>query len=149
MSIEPILEIFGDFNGNAIKRFREIIFEEFAKSGKYGLIFTYMCAFDHQDWDYIEHIKSIFEPYNTEFYYVELVAPQSVRLERNGSENRLKNKPSKRNIELSNKRLIDDDSNYRIESYDGEIPFENYIKIDNTNLSAEETSKMIKERFNL
>lgn len=149
MSIEPILEIFGEFNGAAIKRFREIVFEEFAKSDKYGLIFTYMCAFDHQDWDYIEHIKSIFEPYNTEFYYVELVAPQSVRLERNGSENRLKNKPSKRNIELSNKRLIDDDSNYRIESYDGEIPFENYIKIDNTNLSAKETSKMIKERFNL
>ncbi len=150
MSIEPILEIFGDFNGNAIKRFREMIFEEFAKSNKYGLIFTYMWAFDCQDdWNYIEHIKSIFEPYNTDFYYVELVAPQSVRLERNGSENRLKHKPSKRDIKLSNKRLIDDDSNYRIESLDGEIPFENYIKIDNTNLSAEETAKMIKERFNL
>ena len=150
MSIEPILEIFGDFNGNAIKRFREMIFEEFAKSNKYGLIFTYMWAFDCQDdWNYIEHIKSIFKPYNTEFYYVELVAPQSVRLERNGSENRLNNKPSKRNIESSNKRLIDDDSNYRIESYDGEIPFDNYIKIDNTNLSAEETAKMIKERLNL
>ena len=150
MSIEPILEIFGDFNGNAIKRFREMIFEEFAKSNKYGLIFTYMWAFDCQDdWNYIEHIKSIFEPYGTEFYYVELVAPQSVRLERNGSENRLKHKPSKRDIKLSNKRLIDDDSNYRIESLDGEIPFENYIKIDNSNLSAEETAKMIKERFNL
>ncbi len=150
MSIEPILEIFGEFNGSAIKRFREIIFEEFAKSDKYGLIFTYMWAFDCQDdWNYIEHIKSIFEPYNTEFYYVELVAPQSVRLERNGSENRLKHKPSKRDIKLSNKRLIDDDSNYRIESLDGEIPFENYIKIDNSNLSAEETAKMIKERFNL
>lgn len=150
MSIEPILEIFGDFNGNAIKRFREMIFEEFAKSNKYGLIFTYMWAFDCQDdWNYIEHIKSIFEPYNTEFYYVELVAPQSVRLERNGSENRLKHKPSKRDIKLSNKRLIDDDRNYRIESLDGEIPFENYIKIDNSNLSAEETAKMIKERFNL
>lgn len=80
---------------------------------------------------------------------MELVAPQSIRLERNGSENRLKNKPSKRDIKLSNKRLIEDDTNYRIESYDGEIPFENYIKIDNTNLSAEETAKMIKERFNL
>lgn len=61
MSIEPILEIFGDFNRNAIKRFREMIFEEFAKSDKYGLIFTYMWAFDCQDdWDYIEHIRNIF-----------------------------------------------------------------------------------------
>ena len=99
--------------------------------------------------NYIEHIKSIFEPYNTEYYYVELVAPQSVRLERNGSENRLKNKPSKQNLEWSNKRLLEDDSNYRIESLDGEIPFDNYIKIDNTNLSAKETAKMIKERFEL
>ena len=40
MSIEPILEIFGRFNGNAIKRFREIVFEEFAKTDNYGLIFT-------------------------------------------------------------------------------------------------------------
>ncbi len=149
MSIEPVIEIFGEYNGAAIKRFREIIFEEFAKSGKYGLIFTYMCAFDHKDWDYIEHIKSIFEPYGTEFYYVELVAPQSVRLERNGSENRLKNKPSKRDVEWSNKKLIDDDSDYRMESYDGEIPFENYIRIDNTELSAQDTAKMIKERFDL
>ena len=150
MAIEPIIEIFGEFNGVAIRRFRDVIFEEFAKSDNYGLIFTYMWAFEHQSqWDYIEHIKSIFEPYNTEFYYVELVAPQNVRLERNISENRLKNKPSKRDIEWSNQKLIDDDSNYRMESYDGEIPFDNYIKIDNTNLSAEETAKMIKERFDL
>ena len=32
---------------------------------------------------------------------------------------------------------------------EGEIPFENYIKIDNTNLSASETAKIIKERFSL
>ena len=44
------------------------------------MIFTYMWAFDQQaDWDYIEYVKSIFEPYNTEFYYVELVAPREIR----------------------------------------------------------------------
>lgn len=150
MSIEPILEIFGGFNGNAIKRFREIIFEEFAKTDNYGLIFTYMWAFDcKDDWDYVEHIKDIFKPYNTEFYYVELVAPQDVRLSRNVSENRLNNKPSKMDIEWSNKRLIEDDRNHRLVSFDGEISFNNYIKIDNSNISAKETAKQIKKRFDL
>ncbi|MCM1115114.1 MAG: shikimate kinase [Clostridium sp.] len=150
MSIEPVLEIFGSWSGNAIKRFREMIFEEFAKSENYGMIFTYMWAFDCQDdWDYIEHVKEIFKPYHTNFYYAELVASQDIRIKRNTTENRLHNKPSKRDIEWSNKRLIEDDKNHRLESYEGEISFENYIKIDNTNLSAEETAQIIKEKFNL
>lgn len=150
MAIEPVLEIFGEFNGAAIKRIRDVVFEEFAKSENYGLIFTYMWAFEHKSqWDYIEHIKRIFEPFNTEFYYVELVAPQKIRLERNVSKNRLDNKPSKRDTEWSNNLLIEDDNNYRLESYEGEIPFDNYIKIDNSYLTAEETAKMIKERFSL
>ena len=105
-----------------------------------------MWAFDcKEDWDYIEHVKNIFKPYGTEFYYVELIAPQSIRLERNISENRLKNKPSKRDIDWSNKRLIDDDNNHRLVSFDGEIPFGNYLRIDNSNLSAKEAAKIIKD----
>ncbi len=150
MTIEPVLEIFGDFNGTAISRLRHVIFEEFAKSDKYGMIFTYMWAFDMQsDWDYIEYVKDIFRPYGTEFYYVELVAPREVRLQRNVTENRLKNKASKRDVEISNQRLINDDSKYRLESYDGEIKFENYIRIDNSELAPDVVAKMIKERFSL
>ena len=150
MTIEPVLEIFGEFNSEAIRRFRQVVFEEFAKTDNYGMIFTYMWAFDQQsDWDYIEYIKSIFEPYGTEFYCVELVASKEARLERNISENRLKNKASKRDIETSNRRLLNDDSRYRLESREGEIPFENYMRIDNTNLSPIEAAKMIKERFSL
>lgn len=150
MTIEPVLEIFGAFNRVAVNRLREVVFEEFAKTDNYGMIFTYMWAFDMQsDWDYIEYVKSIFRPYGTEFYYVELVAPREVRLERNVTENRLKNKASKRNIEESNQRLINDDSRHRLESYDGELPFENYIKIDNTDLAPDVVAQMIKERFEL
>ena len=56
----------------------------------------------------------------------------------------MNNKPSKRNIELSDKLLIHDDNTHRMVSYEGEIPFDNYIKIDNTNLSAKETAQIIK-----
>lgn len=150
MTIEPVLEVFGSFNSAAISRCREVFFEEFAKTDNYGMIFTYMWAFDQQsDWDYVKHIQSIFEPYGTEFYFVELVASQEVRLKRNASENRLQNKSSKRDIEASNQRLLQDDAQYRLESRDGEIPFPHYIKIDNSQLSPEATAKMIQEHFSL
>ena len=109
-----------------------------------------MWAFDSQaDWEYVESVRKIFEPYGTEFYYVELVAPQDVRLARNATENRLANKASKRDIETSNMRLIRDDEKHRFESFEGEIPFENYMKIDNSNLAPDVVARMIKERFDL
>ena len=148
MTIEPVLEIFGAFNGNVIREMRELIFREFAASDNYGMIFTYMWAFDcKSDWDYIEHVKDIFRPYGTEFYYAELIAPQEIRLQRNKTENRLRHKASKRDLETSEQRLLNDDKNYRCVSFDGEIPFENYIRIDNSELSAAEAAKVIKERF--
>lgn len=150
MTIEPIIEIFGYFHGKAINRIREIIFEEFAASDNYGLIFTYMWAFDQKsDWDYVKNVTNIFRKNGADVYYVELVAPQEIRLQRNITENRLKHKASKQDIEASNQRLIKDDKNYRCVSNDGEVQFDNYIKIDNSNLSAEFVAKMIKERFDL
>lgn len=150
MTIEPVIEIFGYYEPKTIFALREDIFKGFAASDNYGMIFTYMWAFDMQsDWDYIEHVKEIFAPYGTEFYYVELIATQSVRLERNVSENRLKNKPSKRNIEESRERLLGDDEKYRCVSYEGEIKFDNYFRIENSGISAAEAARMIKEKFDL
>ena len=148
MTIEPVLEIFGKFDKNTIIRLREVIYEEFTKSDNYGIILTFMWAFDEQeDWDYFAHVREIFEAHDAEFYYVELVASREVRLARNITENRLANKASKRDIETSNRRLIHDDEKHRFESYEGEIPYPNYIKIDNTNLAPEEVARMIKEKF--
>ena len=150
MTIEPVLEIMGHFDGQLINDMRELIFQRFAASENYGLIFTYLMAFDMQsDWDYLEHVKSIFAPYGTEFCYVELVAPQEVRLQRNQTENRLKHKPSKRDLEVSDQRLLRDDENHRCVSYPGEIPFENYLRIENTDLPAAAVAQMIKDRFAL
>ena len=150
MSIEPVLEIFDKFDGEVIFEMRELIFKHFAKSDNYGMIYTMMMDFDMQsDWDFLEHVKSIFKPHNTEFYYVELVAPQDIRLKRNVSENRLKNKPSKRDTKTSNERLINDDLNHRCVSNPGEIKFDNYYRIDNSKLDANVVAKMIKDKFKL
>ncbi|MCL2426662.1 MAG: AAA family ATPase [Oscillospiraceae bacterium] len=152
MSIEPVLEIFGNFHsgGRAIRRIREVIFEEFAQSDNYGMIFTFMWSLDNQsDMEYLDSLVDIFRRDGADIYYVELVAPQEIRLKRNKTENRLKHKASKHNIEFSTNLILDEDANHRLVSHDGEILFENYIKIDNSELSPNTVAKMIKEEFSL
>ena len=150
MMIEPVIEIFGSFNGYVTQQLREVIFHEFAKSDNKGMIFTYLWAFDMQsDWDYVAHVSDIFRQQGAEIYYVELIAPQEVRLQRNETANRLAHKASKRDLEASRARLLRDDANYRCVSLLGEIPFENYLRIDNSEISAETAAKMIREHFAL
>ena len=148
MSIEPVLEIFGKRNKQVVQDFRDSVFRNFAKSDNYGLIFTFIWDFDSkEDWKYNKKIQRIFK--KSDIYYVELVSPIEIRLQRNKTENRLKNKASKRDVEVSAKRIEDEQKKHRVESFEGEIKFKNYIKIDNSNLTAEETAKIIKEKFNL
>ena len=150
MMIEPVIEIFGDFNGEVIGQLRRDVVEAFLKTDYQGMIFTYMWAFDVQDdWDYIRSFAGKFEETGGTVYYVELVADRDVRIERNKTENRLKNKASKRDIVTSEARMLREETHYRVVSNDGEIPFESYIKIDNTNLEPMEVARLIKERFNL
>ena len=146
MMIEPVIEIFNSFNGQVVSRLREVVFEEFLKSENAGMIFTYMWAFDMpSDREYIMHVSSKFD----EVYCVELIADQTVRLERNKTENRLRNKASKRDLAASDKRVLNEDANHRLLSLPGEIPFKNYLRIDNTNLNPDVVAKMIKEKFSL
>ncbi|MGI5900103.1 MAG: shikimate kinase [Christensenellales bacterium] len=152
MDIEMGIEIFGHFKyiGGVVRRIREVIFEEFAKTDLYGMIFTYMWAFDHQsNWDYIDSLVDVFRRDGADIYYVELVAPQEIRLQRHITENRLQHKASKRNVDFSTALLLNEDKSYRLVSNDGEIPFENYIKIDNSNLMPDAVAEMIKEKFSL
>ena len=145
MMIEPVIEVFGHFHGRAIQQLREVIFEEFLKTDNSGMIFTMMWAFDMPS--DLEYVMSVAEKFD-EVYCVELIADQSVRLERNKTENRLKNKASKRDLAASEQRVLREDANHRLVSNPGEIPFENYLRIDNTNLSPDVVAKMIKDKFN-
>ena len=47
---------------------RVVIFKNFAASENYGMIYTMMWDFDDpDDWEYLEHVKGIFEPYAAEY----------------------------------------------------------------------------------
>jgi hypothetical protein len=131
-----------------VSLFRREIFEEVSKSNLYGMIFTYVWAFDMQeDWDYVNEVSRLFESRGGTVYFVELEADVEERLERNKSSNRLEHKPSKRDIEWSEGDLKKSMETYRLNSLEGEIKYSNYIKINNTNLSAAEVAKIIKGKF--
>ncbi len=150
MTIEPVIEIFGKYDSRITQELREVVFRNFAKSDCYGMIFTFMWAFNMQeDWDFIAHILEIFNLPEQDVYYVELIAPQEVRLARNGTDNRLQHKASKRDLAASNARLLRDSTRYRCVSEPGEIPFPNYLRLENADLPAAEAAKIIKDRFAL
>ncbi len=121
-----------------------------AESELEGLIFTYVWAFDQQeDSDFVSQTCEIFESQGATIYFIELEADMDERLERNKSPHRLEHKPTKRNIDWSEKELRESMRIYRLNSYKGEIKNENYIKINNTNLSAAEVAEIVSKRFEL
>lgn len=150
MTIEPVIELFGKYDGRIIRRVREVFFQEFAASDHYGMIFTYLWAFDDpEDWEYIHGIQKIFAPFGTEFCCVELVASEAARKDRNATENRLEHKPSKKDIASSERRMAETTEKHRTVSHDGEVPFAHYLRIDNSDLAPDAVARMIRDRFDL
>lgn len=131
-----------------VELFRFEIFEAVAKSELYGLIFTYVWAFDVQaEWDFVQNICSIFESKGGEVYFVELEAPVDERIERNKTPHRLAHKPTKRDVAQSEQNLHESMKKHRLNSFEGEITRENYLRINNASLSPEDVAAMIKEKF--
>ena len=153
MTIEVLTKIF-DYSRDSFRKlneeFRMQIFKEFAKSEEEGIIFTTTWDFDDkEEWNRIYKYIQIFKDNNAEIYIVELEANSEERLKRNKMENRLLNKPSKRNLEWSEKDLLKSVEKYRFNSKENEIKEKNYLRIDNTNLNANVVAEMIKNRFKL
>lgn len=145
MMIEPVIDIFGKYKRDTIDKLKEIIIDDFVNSDNEGMIFTLIWAFDlPTEWEYVENLTKRFD----EVYCVELIASQDVRLKRNSTDNRLKHKASKRDVEASNVRLLNEER-YRLVSHEGEIPFKNYLRINNENIEPDVVAKIIKETFNL
>ena len=130
--------------------FRRKIFEAVANSDMHGLIFTYMWAFESQsDWDYVDDVCRIFESKSADIYFVELEADFEERRRRNSTSNRLEHKPTKRNLALSERRLIAEENDHRLNSLPGEIKRENYIRINTADVEPHEAAMLIKDTFAL
>jgi hypothetical protein len=131
-------------------QFREEIFKSFASTDEVGLITTFVWAFNKKDdWEFVEKTCSIFRSKGAEIYLVELEADINERLKRNQTPNRLEHKPTKRNVKQSEEHLLSSIDSMRLNSLEGEIETENYIRIDNMNMSAEEVAGKIIETFKI
>lgn len=153
MTIDIVADLFENMpqeRQRLTELFRNEIFKSFSSSNEYGMIFTCMWALDkREDWDYIDKLEKMFKDKGAEVYYVELEADYNTRIKRNTTENRLLNKPSKRNIEKSEMLFKNIESRHRLNSYSGEIQKENYMRINNTYIAPIEVAKEIKEKFKL
>ena len=153
MTIELVRLIF-DYDKDAYRKMNKLIrdevFKEFSKSNQKGIIFTGCLDFGD---NFEEEMKDVnrWSALFDETYVIELETTLEERLKRNKTANRLEHKASKRNLEWSEKDLLKSVTKHKFNSDPvvGEKIFKNYLRIDNTNLSAEEVAKMIKEKFDL
>jgi shikimate kinase len=153
MTIDLVLNFFefGDAHFRTlVSEFRRRVFEEVAASELPGLIFTFVWALDlASDREFIDNSCEIFREKGAEIYFVELEAELPERLKRNESEFRLSQKPSKRDVESSREKLLEDVQKYRLNSNEDFFYQDNYLKINNTDLSAQEAAEKIAETFKL
>jgi len=150
MSIEAVRPVF-DFGTTEFNRlvtmFRLETLKAVAKSNLEGVIFTFVWALNLPSEDeYIDRIVKIFEEVNGEVFYIELEASFETRLKRNRHETRLLEKPSKRDIENSD-RVLTHEKKYKLNTKEGEFTRPNYLKINNEELEPEEVAVMISEHF--
>lgn len=151
-SIEVSIKIFKSgttAQKNLNKLIRENVFN-LAIENNINMIFTFVTAFDNQkDIEYLNNLKTKFENSGGNFYFVELKASIETRLNRNITPHRLKQKPSKNNIEWSNNELISSSKEHKLNTETKETIFPNHIKINNENLTPEEVTHIILKKFKL
>lgn len=152
MTLELLHPFFGfsDETFRLSALFREEMFKSMAAGDTTGAIFTMVWEFDRkEDWDFINNTKEIFESTGHSVYFVELEADAATRIFRNKSESRLANKPTKRDVAASEKNLLESMANHRLNSHEDEISHRPYIRIDNTDKSAEQAATIICKEFSL
>lgn len=91
----------------------------------------------------------IFSSQGVKIHFVELEADVGERLVTNKTSHRLEQKPTKRNINQSELHLLSSLKTNRLNSFEGEVAIENYLRINNTKKNAREVAHIIKETFDL
>ncbi len=151
-SIEVSDRIFG-FDTPAQREFNSIFREKsFELAVKYNvdLLFTYVAAFEkEEEINYLKTLEHQFTASGGNFYFVELSADLDTRLKRNLTPHRMERKASKKDTKWSEENLLKDSQRHRLNTKEGEILFENHLKIDNTNLSPDEVADIVIGKYNL
>ena len=149
--IEPLLDVF-DFGTPPFNRllgeFRQRVLEEAAATG-IDLVFTYVWALDNEP--DLAGLRQHFRPFldaGRTLAFVELEAGLDVRLERNRTAYRLAEKKSKRDVDWSDANVREMEQQYlmntdRPSTADALLAEHPHLRIDNTDLSAEEVAAQV------
>lgn len=153
IAIEPTLRFFPFGTPSFLRivdNFRKDVFNEVSQSNLPGLLYTLVWDIESEEnRQYVEAICSIFDKSKANISFVELMASTECRLQRNKTKLRLSEKPSKRNISESEKRLLSWEGSYKLNTTE-QLPFPyTHIKIDTTNLRVEETATKIIDRLGI
>ena len=161
MTVDPVLDIFPFGSppfGRLVSEFRRRIVEEAVAADLPGLVFTYVWPLDNAaDAQQVSGLVTIVESGGGTVHFVELSAPFEVRRARNVTELRREHKRTHRDAELSDRILHDSERQVLNTSGRGDIPVEaaaaiggrDYVRIDNTDLSAADVAQQLVEAFDL
>ena len=155
VAIEPVVEAFGYFDKTAVNDVRVALLKNAVRLNKSGLILTMMFDFSkfEDNYKYLASLIDVIKESagidgDVNVYVVELDASLETRLKRNKSANRLLHKPSKRDIEDSTLRLLEDYHYGRYESHYYELCyFQNHLRLVNDHMGVGEQTKRIIAHF--
>jgi hypothetical protein len=153
MILEQLLSIF-DFDdpnlNNLLRSIRLLVFDTIAKSSFRGVIFTFNWNFNNDNsLNSMNLWTKSFKNIGAKIYVVELISDLKTRLKRNKSKNRLQNKPIFKDINKSEKILLECQEKWKMHS---DINFQygdKFLRIDNNNKSAKEVAEEIKIFFKI
>jgi hypothetical protein len=123
---------------------------ELAVKHNIDMLFTYVAAFEiDKEIEYLKSLEQQFTTFGGNFFFVELSADLSTRLERNLTPHRMERKASKQNTQWSETDLLNASNKHRLNTFPNEVLFDNYLKIDNTNLTPDEVADIVIDKFSL
>ena len=149
--IDFALEIYQDFTEEMWEFVRSVNFSFLGTSARHhrSVILTGVIDFSNQyQLMYLKQIQDLLDNFHQEILFVELETSLEERLHRNRTENRLKHKPLKWHIEVSEREILETAETLQLNSQHQLNELHHYFKINNTNLSAEEVAKQIQNKMN-
>ncbi|GAA1506604.1 AAA family ATPase [Terrabacter terrae] len=151
MSIEPLLGVF-DFDSPSFRRIntlirREVIAEA-VRADLPGLVFSFAIDFDRTgERALLRELVAPVEAAGAPIDVVELYAPQTVRLSREGGDDRMDHKRSKRDVDWARAHVVELDTRARLTSDpagDGDLlAGHRHLRLDNAHDDARATAERI------
>ena len=150
-AIDFALEIYQDFTEEMWEFVRGMTFSFLGASARNqrSVILTDVIDFSNQyQLLYLKQIQDLLDNFHQEILFVELETSLEERLHRNQTENRLKHKPLKQHIEVSEREILETAETLQLNSQHQPNELHHYFKINNTSLTAKEAAKQIQNKMN-